>query len=121
MLREDFNRGIAALREFGLVYDILIFERHLPQTIQFVDRHPDQVFVLDHLAKALVKVREMSPWAERIAELAKRPKSIAKSPDSPAKLTFTIGPKNSSSHTLMSSLRHLVRNASCSVPTGRCV
>jgi L-fucono-1,5-lactonase len=78
MLREDFNRGIAALREFGLVYDILIFERHLPQTIQFVDRHPDQVFVLDHLAKPLVKAREMSPWAERIAELAKRPNVYCK-------------------------------------------
>ncbi len=25
MLRDDFNRGIAALREYGLVYDLLIF------------------------------------------------------------------------------------------------
>ena len=40
MLRDDFNAGIRALRRFGLVYDILIFERHLPQTIEFVDRHP---------------------------------------------------------------------------------
>ena len=40
MLREDFNRGIEKLRQFNLVYDILIFEKHLPQTIEFVDRHP---------------------------------------------------------------------------------
>lgn len=72
MLRDDFSRGIATLRQFGLTYDILIFERHLPQTIQFVDRHPDQVFVVDHLAKPRVKASELSPWAERINELAKR-------------------------------------------------
>ncbi len=42
MLGEDFNRGISSLKPYGLVYDILIFERHLPQTIEFVDRHPNQ-------------------------------------------------------------------------------
>src|SRR5258707_559465 len=51
MLREDFNRGIVLLKEYALVYDILIFERHLPQTLQFVDRHPEQRFVVDHIAK----------------------------------------------------------------------
>ena len=40
MLRDDFNRGVSLLRNFGLAYDILIFERHLPQTLTFVDRHP---------------------------------------------------------------------------------
>ena len=51
LLRDDFNRGIDALGEFGLAYDMLIFERHLPQAIEFVDRHPGQTIVLDHLAK----------------------------------------------------------------------
>jgi L-fuconolactonase len=78
MLREDFNRGIAALRQFGLVYDILIYERQMPQTIQFVDRHPDQVFVLDHFGKPRVKAREVSPWRERMFELAKRPNVYCK-------------------------------------------
>jgi L-fuconolactonase len=72
MVRDDFNRGIRALRPLGLAYDILIFERHLPQTIEFVDRHPDQVFILDHLAKPRVKYYEISPWRENIQELAKR-------------------------------------------------
>lgn len=78
MLRADFNRGVAALRQFGLTYDILIYERHLPQTIQFVDRHPDQVFVLDHFGKPRVKARETSPWAERIGELSRRPNVYCK-------------------------------------------
>jgi len=72
MLRGDFNRGIAFLKQYGLTYDILIFERHLPQTIEFVDHHPGQVFVLDHIAKPRIKEDVIAPWAKRIQELAKR-------------------------------------------------
>ena len=72
ILRDDFNRGVASLRDFGLRYDILIFERHLPQTIRFVDRHPSQVFVLDHIAKPKIKAGEIEPWRRNIAELAGR-------------------------------------------------
>ena len=72
MLREDFNRGISELKRFNLAYDILIFERHLPQTLQFVDRHPNQVFVVDHLAKPRVRDGSMSPWLENMRELARR-------------------------------------------------
>ena len=72
LLRDDFNRGVAALKQFDLRYDILIFERHLPQTIQFVDRHPAQVFILDHVAKPLIRDRVFSPWRENMRELARR-------------------------------------------------
>jgi L-fuconolactonase len=72
LLREDFNRGVSALGELGLVYDILILERQLASVIEFVDRHPNQLFVLDHLAKPRVRDRILSPWRERITELARR-------------------------------------------------
>ena len=72
MLRADFNAGIRALEPHGLVYDILIFERHLPQSCAFVDRHPAQVFVLDHLAKPRIKEGAFEPWNTHIRELAKR-------------------------------------------------
>jgi L-fuconolactonase len=72
VLRGDFNRGIAALKRFDLRYDILIFEKHLPQTIQFVDRHPDQIFILDHLAKPRIRDRVLFPWMEHTRELARR-------------------------------------------------
>ena len=72
VLRDDFNRGVAALKQFDLRYDILIFEKHLPQTIQFVDRHPDQVFILDHVAKPRIRDRVFSPWRENIGKLARR-------------------------------------------------
>lgn len=72
MLRDDFNRGIDLLPEYGLAYDILVFERHLPQTIQFVDRHPRQSFIVDHIAKPRIRDQALSPWKENIQELARR-------------------------------------------------
>jgi L-fuconolactonase len=72
ILRDDFNRGIAALKQFDLRYDLLIFEKHLPQTIEFVDRHPDQVFVLDHVAKPRIRDRILSPWKKNLCELGRR-------------------------------------------------
>ncbi len=72
MLRDDFNRGIDLLEPLNLVYNLLIFERHLPQTLEFVDRHPNQVFVVDHIAKPRIKDELISPWRENLQELAKR-------------------------------------------------
>ncbi len=72
LLREDFNRGIGVLRGSGLVYEVLIYEHQLPQTIEFVDRHPDQVFVLDHIAKPRIRERVLEPWAGRMRDLARR-------------------------------------------------
>jgi L-fuconolactonase len=72
ILRPDFNEGIRALKEFGLRYDILIFERHLPAAIEFVDRHPSQTFILDHIAKPRIREKILSPWDRNIRELAKR-------------------------------------------------
>jgi len=76
--REDFNRGVSLLKEFKLAYDILIFERQLPVATRFVDRHPDQVFVLDHLAKPKIKTGDREAWAKNIRELGKRPNVYCK-------------------------------------------
>lgn len=67
-----FNAGIGLLSQHGLAYDILIYERHLPQTIRFVDLHPNQIFILDHIAKPRIKDHALSPWRENITELARR-------------------------------------------------
>lgn len=72
ILRDDFNRGVSLLKKYGLVYDLLIVERQLPNTIKMVDRHPNQPFVLDHIAKPLIAKNELEPWKKNIRELAKR-------------------------------------------------
>jgi L-fuconolactonase len=73
MLRPDFQAGIRALRTFDLTYDILIFARQLPQIVKFVDSHPNQPFVVDHMAKPRMRQREVEPWSRDMRELAKRP------------------------------------------------
>jgi L-fuconolactonase len=62
----------------GLTYDLLIHERQLPEAILFVDQHPEQVFVLDHLAKPRVKEQLFDPWRQNLQELARRENVFAK-------------------------------------------
>jgi L-fucono-1,5-lactonase len=78
MLRDDFNGGIDALRESGLRYDLLIRRHQLPWTTELVDRHPGQIFILDHLAKPNIAAGELSPWRENLRELARRPNVYCK-------------------------------------------
>jgi len=78
LLRPDFLRGIAALQEFDLTYDILIYPRHLPVAVEFVSRFPQQHFVLDHLAKPFIKAQTIEPWASNIRELARFPNVFCK-------------------------------------------
>lgn len=72
ILGKDFNRGISQLKNDGLVYDILILEHQLPNTIRFVDQHPEQQFIVDHIAKPKIKHNETEPWARNLKELARR-------------------------------------------------
>ena len=78
ILREDFNSGIRTMADSGLVYEILIFERHLEDAIHFVDEHPRQPFVLDHIAKPLIAAGVLEPWATRMRELGRRPNVCCK-------------------------------------------
>ena len=72
ILAKDFSRGIDELSNLGLAYDILIYENQLLNTISFVDQHPLQIFILDHIGKPKIKKNLLSPWKENITELAKR-------------------------------------------------
>ena len=70
MLLPEFIRGISKLKSYDLSYDILVFPNQLPAAIELVKQFPDQPFVLDHLAKPLIKDKEISTWDEHIRELA---------------------------------------------------
>lgn len=73
-----FNRGIASLAAHSLTYDLLVYERQLPEAIQFVDRHPQQRFILNHAAKPCIAAGELEPWASRLRKLAQRPNVFCK-------------------------------------------
>jgi L-fuconolactonase len=73
LLDVAFGRGIAALGQAGLAYDILIYPRHLPVAAEFVGRFPTQTFVLDHLAKPEIRKGAINEWARDIRRLAAAP------------------------------------------------
>lgn len=73
ILRKDFNNGIKCLKHHSLCYDILIFEKHLPQAIKFVDQHPEIKMVIDHIAKPRISNSKFDhTWAENIKQLSAR-------------------------------------------------
>ena len=78
MDRPGFNAGLAQLLPLGLAYDILIVHHQLPAAIRLVDRHPNQLFVLDHIAKPPIRAGQTQPWARDLAEIARRPNVVCK-------------------------------------------
>ena len=71
--RPDVSRGIGMLRDFNLTYDILVYPRQLPATLSLVEEHPDQPFVVDHMAKPLIADGVMEPWATQMREMGSHP------------------------------------------------
>ena len=51
LLRDDVQRGLSAVGDAGLVYDLLVRMRELPAAIETARRHTGMRFVLDHVAK----------------------------------------------------------------------
>ena len=78
LLQPDFLRGISALEEFDLAYDILIYTRHLQVAAEFVQKFPRQRFVLDHLAKPPIKSGNVDSWSHGIRRLAEFPNLFCK-------------------------------------------
>ena len=78
LLRPAFCRGVAALGDFHLPYDVLIYPRHLPVAAEFVARFPDQTFVLDHLAKPEIRIHAIDQWARDLETLAANPQVFCK-------------------------------------------
>lgn len=70
MLNPDFMNGIGKLRKHGYTYDILIFPDQLGYTKEFVAAFPDQPFVIDHIAKPLIKEKKISDWEKDIRVVA---------------------------------------------------
>jgi L-fuconolactonase len=71
--RPDVVAGIRTVGRRDLTYDILVYEHQLPAALSLVARLPDQRFVLDHLAKPLVRDGVLEPWRGRLRELARHP------------------------------------------------
>jgi L-fuconolactonase len=78
MLQPAFLRGISCLAEFGFTYDILVYCRQLPAAIELVSKYPDQLFVIDHIAKPLIREKRYLPWARYLRTIAGNPNVYCK-------------------------------------------
>lgn len=78
MLRQDFQRGIGMLADFGYTYDILIYPKQLPAAIELAQRFPKQPFIIDHLAKPEIKGARISEWAGHMRTIAQNPNVYCK-------------------------------------------
>src|SRR5207248_9407377 len=71
LLRDDVRRGLRAVGEAGLAYDLLVRTRELPAAVAVARALPELRLVVDHVAKPPIASGELDPWAERTAELAR--------------------------------------------------
>lgn len=78
MLRDDFQRGIAALGRLGFTYDLLILPRHAASAVQLVTKFPDQRFVIDHLGLPDIRARGLVTWEAGLKDLAACPNVYCK-------------------------------------------
>jgi L-fuconolactonase len=76
LLRDDVQRGLAAVGEAGPVYDLLVRARELPAAVETATRHPELRFVLDHVGKA--PRSGGNAWAAGVAALAELPNVACK-------------------------------------------
>jgi L-fuconolactonase len=78
LLRDDVRRGIGAVGDAGLVFDLLVRSAELPAAIGTVRRNPEVRFVVDHVAKPPVREGNTDAWARGLAALADLPNVTCK-------------------------------------------
>jgi L-fuconolactonase len=78
IVRPDLHAAFRALVEHRLVFDAVIFPRHLSRLLVVADRHPDLSIVVDHGAKPSIRAQRLDPWRADIAAVAARPNTVCK-------------------------------------------
>jgi len=70
MLKPAFKNGISLLNKYHFTYDILIFPDQLKYAAELAKEFPDQLFVIDHIAKPDIKNKKITGWKEDIQNIA---------------------------------------------------
>ncbi len=70
MLQSDVMRGLRAVHEAGLAYDLLIKPHQFEAALNLVDHLPAMPIILDHIAKPYIKDGKREPWATHIRQMA---------------------------------------------------
>jgi L-fuconolactonase len=70
LVRPEVLRGLRAVAEVGLVYDLLVRSRELPAARRAAEQLPQLSLVVDHAAKPAIAAGQWEPWSTRIAAMA---------------------------------------------------
>ncbi|MFE9857158.1 amidohydrolase family protein [Streptomyces sp. NPDC005780] len=78
LLRPDVRRGLAAVADAGLVYDLVVQPHQLPAAVRAAELLPGLTFVLDHAGKPQIATGQQHPWADDLRALAALPNTVCK-------------------------------------------
>ena len=70
LMGKAFCRGIQLLGNYRFSYDLLIKPHQIKSAIKFIEQFPNQVFVIDHLAKPFIKDKLMGDWKKGMQQIA---------------------------------------------------
>lgn len=70
LLRRDVQRGLAAVAQADLVYDLVVTHDQLSAVVELVSLMPGLGFVLDHAGKPPIASGKLEPWRTRLTQLA---------------------------------------------------
>jgi L-fuconolactonase len=76
--RDDVLRGLRAVADAGLAYDLLIRPHQMEAALTAVRAVPGLTFVLDHAAKPDIRSGQREPWAGLLGQLAAEPNVYCK-------------------------------------------
>jgi L-fuconolactonase len=69
-LRPDFVKGVQALPDYNLHFEICISHGQLANMIKLVEQCPNSQFILDHIGKPDIKNHVYEPWRQELKLLA---------------------------------------------------
>ncbi|MDX1682381.1 MAG: amidohydrolase family protein [Phycisphaeraceae bacterium] len=78
LLRDDVSRGLDAVAERELTYDLLLLPEHLEHAPDVARRHPDLPMVIDHIAKPPIRDGGFDGWDESMKAAAECPNVTCK-------------------------------------------
>ncbi|MEU1321181.1 amidohydrolase family protein [Streptomyces tibetensis] len=78
LVRPDVLRGLAAVAEAGLVYDLVVKPHQLAAAHEAARLLPGLTFVLDHAGKPPIASGELRPWADSVRRLASLHNTVCK-------------------------------------------
>ena len=78
LTRPEAIRGLEAVADTGLVYDLVITSGQLSVAADAAETLPDLVFILDHLGKPPIATGMLEPWRTAVKRLAALANTVCK-------------------------------------------